>query len=135
MPTCINIFLDILYVSVYLMLHLMLIKSFISIYISTSISEKYFLQLLHIYQYLLASVNSIAFKYLNLYYYTYNIFFFFFFFFFFLRFLELLPWHMDVPRLGVELELQSLAYARATATQGSQPFLQPTPQLTATPDP
>lgn len=29
--------------------------------------------------------------------------------------LGLHPWHMEVPRLGVELELQSLAYARATA--------------------
>ena len=36
---------------------------------------------------------------------------------------------MDVPRLGVELELQLLAYAAATAT------LQPTPQLTAIPGP
>ena len=36
---------------------------------------------------------------------------------------------MDVPRLGVELELQLLAYAAVTAT------LQPTPQLTAMPGP
>ena len=28
----------------------------------------------------------------------------------------LYPWHMEVPRLGVELELQLLAYATATAT-------------------
>ena len=26
------------------------------------------------------------------------------------------PWHMEVPRLGVKLELQLLAYATATAT-------------------
>ena len=26
-------------------------------------------------------------------------------------------WHMDVPRLGMELELQYLAYTTATATQ------------------
>ena len=36
--------------------------------------------------------------------------------FWFLSFLGLLPWHMEVPRLGVELELQVPAYARATAT-------------------
>ena len=34
----------------------------------------------------------------------------------FLLFLGLLPRHMEVPRLGVELELQPSAYARATAT-------------------
>ena len=39
--------------------------------------------------------------------------------------------HMEVPRLGVELELQPLAYAKATAMQD----LQPTSQLTAVPDP
>ena len=32
-------------------------------------------------------------------------------------FLGLHPRHMDVPRLGVELELQLLPYATATATQ------------------
>ena len=32
-------------------------------------------------------------------------------FFFFLQ-----PWHLEVPRLGVELELQLLAYTTATAT-------------------
>ena len=30
-------------------------------------------------------------------------------------FLRLHLWHMDVPRLGAELELQGLAYATATA--------------------
>jgi len=40
---------------------------------------------------------------------------------------------MQVPRLGVESELQLLAYT--TATAGSKPHLQPTPQITATPDP
>ena len=34
---------------------------------------------------------------------------------FFLVFLELHPWHMEVPRLGVELELQLLAYTTDTA--------------------
>ena len=44
---------------------------------------------------------------------------FFFFFFFFLSFCYFfgpLPRHMKVPRLGVELELEPLAYASATAT-------------------
>ena len=31
-------------------------------------------------------------------------------------FLGLHPWHMEVPRLGVKLELQLLAYTTATAT-------------------
>ena len=31
-------------------------------------------------------------------------------------FLSLHPWHMEVPRLGVKLELQLPAYATATAT-------------------
>ena len=44
-------------------------------------------------------------------------FFFFFFFDLFLLFLGLLPWHMEVPRLGVESELQPPAYSRATATR------------------
>ena len=38
--------------------------------------------------------------------------------------------HMEVPRLGVELELQLLAYTTVTATAGYKPCLQPTPQLT-----
>ena len=41
--------------------------------------------------------------------------------------------HMEVPRPGVELELQLLAYT--TATQGSKPHLRPRPQLVAMPDP
>ena len=36
---------------------------------------------------------------------------------FFLIFLGLHQQHMEVPRLGVKLELQLLAYAIATATQ------------------
>ena len=36
---------------------------------------------------------------------------------FFFRFLELYLWHMEVPRLGVELELQLPAYITATAMQ------------------
>ena len=42
---------------------------------------------------------------------------------------------MEVPSLGVESELQLLAYATATAMQGSEPHLQPMPQLVAMPDP
>ena len=34
----------------------------------------------------------------------------------FVFFLGLPPWHMEVPRLGVELELQPLVYTTATAT-------------------
>ena len=33
-------------------------------------------------------------------------------------FLGLYPWHVEVPRLGVELELQLPAYAMATAMPG-----------------
>ena len=40
----------------------------------------------------------------------------FFFFFVFSFFLGPYPWHMEVPRLGVELELQLPAYTTATAT-------------------
>ena len=36
---------------------------------------------------------------------------------------------MEVPRLGVELELQLLAYATATAMQDPS-YLQPIPELT-----
>ena len=43
--------------------------------------------------------------------------------------------HMEVPRLGVKLELQLPAYTTATANAGSEPCLQPTPQLMTTPYP
>ena len=56
---------------------------------------------------------------------------FFFFFFFFAPHL----WPMEVPRLGVESELEPLAYITATATSGSEPRLRPTSQLTAMLDP
>ena len=39
-----------------------------------------------------------------------------------------------IPNLGVELELQLLAYTTATATP-DQPCLQPIPQVTAMLDP
>ena len=45
------------------------------------------------------------------------------------------PQHMEVPRLEVKSELQLLAYTIATRHTGSEPNLQPTPQLLATPDP
>ena len=53
---------------------------------------------------------------------------------FFLVFLGQHPQHMEIPRLGVESELQLPAYTTATAMQaGSEPHLhlQPTPQLVA----
>ena len=55
--------------------------------------------------------------------------------FFFLSFVFLGPhWrHMEVLRPGVELEL--LAYDRATAMPDLSRVCNPTPQLTATPDP
>ena len=56
------------------------------------------------------------------------------FFFFLFPFLGLHLQHMEVPRPGVELELQLLAYTTAIVTR-SEPCLQPTPHLTATPDP
>ena len=43
--------------------------------------------------------------------------------------------NMKVPSLGAELELQPLAYAMATANAKAKPRLQPTPQLTAMPEP
>ena len=50
---------------------------------------------------------------------------------FFFVFLGLTLRHMDVPRSGVESELQLPAYNTAIATL----HLQPAPQLTAMPDP
>ena len=55
--------------------------------------------------------------------------------FLFLVFLGPYPWHMEVPRLGVKLELQLPAYTTATATWDPSLCLLPTPQLMATPDP
>ena len=51
--------------------------------------------------------------------------------FFYHYFLGLHLWHMEVPRPGVELELQLPDYSIATA----MPDLRPTPQLMAMPDP
>ena len=41
--------------------------------------------------------------------------------FFFYIFIEPHPWHIEVPRLGVESELKLPAYTTATATMGSEP--------------
>ena len=66
--------------------------------------------------------------YINIHIYTYTQVYFFF------CFLGPHLRHMEVPRLGVELERQLLAYAMHSKV-GSEPHLQPTPQLMATPDP
>ena len=55
-----------------------------------------------------------------------------FFFFFFLR---TQPRHMEVPRLGVELELQLTAYTTPTATQDPSHVCDLYPQLMVMPDP
>ena len=47
----------------------------------------------------------------------------------------LYPWHVEVPRLRVQSELQLPAYTTAHGNAGSEPCLWPTPQLTATPGP
>ena len=56
--------------------------------------------------------------------------------FFFLPFLGQLPWHMEVPRLGVCL-IGAVAtdLHQSHSTAGSELSLQPIPQLTATLDP
>ena len=43
--------------------------------------------------------------------------------------------HMEVPRLGAESELWLPADGHSHSNARSEPRLQPTPQLTATPDP
>ena len=48
--------------------------------------------------------------------------------------LGLYSWHVEVPRLGVESELQPLAYATHSNTE-SEPHLQSIPQFVATPAP
>ena len=52
---------------------------------------------------------------------------------FFFFFLGLCLLHMEVPRLGVQSELQLLAY-HSHSNVGSELHLHPTPQLMATPD-
>ena len=41
------------------------------------------------------------------------------------------PWHMEVPRLGGQVGATAASHSHA----GSEPHLQPTPQLTPIPDP
>ena len=48
----------------------------------------------------------------------YTFFFVFYFIYLFFVFFGPHPWHMEVPRLGVEAELQLLAYTTATETWG-----------------
>ena len=57
--------------------------------------------------------------------------------FFFLLFLGLNLWHMEVPRLGVESELQApgAGLHHGHSNTGFEPCLPPTPQLGATPAP
>ena len=58
------------------------------------------------------------------------------FFFFFLSFLGPHPRHMEVPRLGVGLiGAVAAGLSQSHSNAGSKLCLQPTPQLTATPDP
>ena len=68
-----------------------------------------------------------------------GLFYFLLFFSLFLLFIYLLGLHprlMEVPRLGVELELSPPAYATAAATPGPNCVRNPhAPQLTAMPDP
>ena len=74
----------------------------------------------------------------SLYIFSQILFYFIYFYFCFLVFLPvlgLLLRHMEVPRPGVESQLSPPAYATATAMWGSEPHLQPTPQLMAMPDP
>ena len=44
-------------------------------------------------------------------------------------------WHIEVPKLGVDLELELPAYPTAMGNTRSEPCLRPTPQLIATLDP
>ena len=57
------------------------------------------------------------------------------FFFFFLPFLELLPRHMEAPRLGDLITAVAVSLCQSHSNTGSEPSLRPTSQLTATPDP
>ena len=56
-------------------------------------------------------------------------------FFFFFFFLGPHLWHMEVPKLGVELELRLPVYITANSNLGSELRLRPTPQLMGTLDP
>jgi len=45
------------------------------------------------------------------------------------------PRHMEVPRLGALIRAVAASLHHSHSNAGSKPRLQPTPQLTATPDP
>ena len=53
---------------------------------------------------------------------------------FFFCFLGPYPQHMEVSRLGVELELKAAGLRHSHNNTGSEPCLPPTLQLTTTPD-
>ena len=55
--------------------------------------------------------------------------------FYFICFLGLHPWHMELPRLGVQLELQLPACTTAIAMPDLSHICDPTPQLIAMPNP
>ena len=52
---------------------------------------------------------------------------------FFFSFLELHLWPVEVPKLWFESELQAAGLHHSHSKMGSEPRLQPTPQLMATP--
>ena len=56
-------------------------------------------------------------------------------FLFFFFFLGLQLQHMEVPRLGGQIKAKAAGLQHSRSNVGSEPPLQPTPQLTATPDP
>ena len=56
------------------------------------------------------------------------------FFFFYVLFRAALL-HVDVPRLGVEIAATAASLHHSHSNMGFEPRLQPTPQLTAMPDP
>ena len=56
-------------------------------------------------------------------------------FFFLFIFLGSHPWHMEVPRPGVQVRVTAAGLYHSHINAGSEPHLQPTPQLTSTLDP
>ena len=54
---------------------------------------------------------------------------------YFLVFLGPHLWHVEGPRLGGRIGAVAAGQHRSHSHAGSRPYLQPTPQLTATPDP
>ena len=56
-------------------------------------------------------------------------------YFFFFVFLGLHLWHVEVPRLEGRIRATAAGLRHSHSNTGSEPCLQPTPQLMATPDP